>query len=175
MFNDRQSNIPEFAKNIYLIPQSKHMKISVIPISLLLIIFLFSFAQCKKSDTGLNIILHDKPLNTIQSYIQGKWKLQYTFGGFAAMKYPATHNSYIILNPNNIIIGNDSAGVVVDTAIIWVRAKDIAGDSTYLLTYSYTPGYAFPYAYIVDRIYNDTLVLSDNAYDPISRYYTKFN
>ena len=79
----------------------------------------------------------------------------------------------MILSPNRIVSGNDSAGVVVDTTIVWKRDKSIFNDSTYLLTFSYSPGYAFPYVYIVDRIYNDTLVLIDNAYDPGYAYYTK--
>ena len=89
------------------------------------------------------------------------------------MRYPGRHNSFLILKADHIVLGNDSTGVVVNTNIIWTRAKDIFNDSTYLLGYYYTLGYAFPYYYVVDRIYNDTLILIDNAYDPLYYYYVK--
>ncbi len=140
-----------------------------------LLIACFCFVNCKKTNDPLNIVLYDKPLSVIQANIEGKWKLQYTYGGFLVSKYPAKHNSYIILKPAHIVIGNDSAGVVVDAEIRWQRAKNYFNDSTYLLTYSYTPGYAFPYMYIVDRIKSDTLILIDNASDPFYYFYTKNN
>ena len=134
---------------------------------------LFCHAQCNKQHRPLNITLHDKPLRVIQSYTQGTWKFQYAYGGISPMKYPSKDNAYMILQPNRIIIGNDSAGVIIDTVIVWKRARDIFNDSTYLLTYSYSRGYAFPGSYIVDRILNDTLELIDDAYDPLYYYYTK--
>src|SRR5882672_9651625 len=87
----------------------------------LFLTMLLCFTQCKKEHTPLNITLHDKPLGTIQSYIQGKWKLQYAYGGISVMKFPARHNSYMFFSPDHIIIGNDSTGIVVDTSIIWKR------------------------------------------------------
>jgi len=37
---------------------------------------------------------------------------QYTYGGLSAHKYIDTYNSYMILSPEHIIIGNESTGVV---------------------------------------------------------------
>lgn len=146
--------------------------------STLLLIVLFSFAQCKKEDVPLhvplNITLYDKPLSTIQYYITGKWKVEYAKGGFCGTCiYLPRNNQYMQVNPDRIIFGNDSTGIVVDTAVIWERTKDIFGDSTYLLTYSYPPAYVFPITYVVDKIYNDTLVLIENHYDYITTYFTK--
>lgn len=119
--------------------------------------------------------MHDKPLSTIQSYIHGKWKLSYAKGGYCgSCVWPAKNNEYMILSTKRIVFGNDSANVVLDTTINWKRAKGIFYDYTYLLTYYYPAGYgSFPIEYIVDRIYNDTLKLIDNASDPFYYYYTK--
>ncbi|HEY4789613.1 MAG TPA: hypothetical protein VIH57_26365, partial [Bacteroidales bacterium] len=62
---------------------------------------------CTKEDQSMTITLHDKPLPVIQSYIKGKWKLQYVYGGPVAQKIIDTHNSYLILSPDHIIAGND--------------------------------------------------------------------
>ena len=141
----------------------------------ILVSFLFCFTQCKKDKNPLNITLYDKPLGEIQSYTQGKWKLQYEKGGFCgSCYYPSTQNSYMILAPNRIVIGNDSLGVIVDTSIVW-KKEPWGTNFTYLLSYYYSPGYAFPYYYFINEIKNDTLVLSDYASDPVYRYYTKFN
>lgn len=123
----------------------------------------------------MNITLHDKPLSTIQTYIEGKWKLNYTKGGLCGTCVWPVHNSpYTIFSANKIVFGNDSSGVILDTTIIWKKAKGIFYDSTYLLTYYYPAGYGpFSIAYIVDGIYSDTLKLIDDASDPLYYYYTK--
>jgi len=132
------------------------------------------FNQCKKHDvTPTNIVLYDKPLETIQHYIQGKWKLQYTYGGLSAHKYIDTYNSYMILSPEHIIIGNESTGVVADTTIVWVRTDIGTNDFTYLLSYSWSDN-PWPWYYIVSQIKNDTLVIRDNIDDGYSYYYTKY-
>jgi hypothetical protein len=137
--------------------------------------FLFYFTQCKKDKSPLNITLYNKPLNTIQTYTKGKWRLQYEKGGFCGTCiYPAKYNAYIILTPAKIVIGNDSLGVIVDTIVIW-KKEPWGTNFTYLLSYRYSSGYAFPYYYFINEIKNDTLLLSDYASDPVYHYYTKFN
>lgn len=135
------------------------------------------FSNCKKSNGGLNVILYNKPLSVIQEYIQGKWMLQYAKGGFCGTCIShVKNNPYMLINSNRIIFGNDSTGVVLDTTIYWIKERDIFHplDSTFLLTYYYPPGAGpFAIAYVVDGIYNDTLKLIDDAYDPLSYYYIK--
>jgi hypothetical protein len=146
-------------------------KVSFIPIFCLLLVTCWCFSNCKKEPVDKsNIVLHDKPLPLIEECIRGKWKLQYSIGGFSVMKVSAKYNQYMNLNSSHIVIGNDSAGVVVDTRIYWKRTTDIFNDRTYLLT-----SYQYSISLIVDRIYNDTLILGDNANDGFSYYYTKSN
>lgn len=137
---------------------------------------LFCFAECRKERQALTITLHDKPLATIQSYIHGKWRLQYAKGGFCGTcVWPGRQNQYILINEQTIVFGNDSAGIIHDTTIKWIRARDVFSDSTFLLTYYYPRGAGpFPISYIVDGIYNDTLKLVENANDPLYYYYTKY-
>jgi hypothetical protein len=144
---------------------------SILRISLFSMISLI-IAACSKDDPKVNIQLYDKPLSVIKANITGKWKLNYAYGGIVAQKHVDRHNSYMIINPDHIIIGGDSTGIKVDTAIVWVRSKNIFNDSTYLMSYKWS-GYPFPEYNIVDRIKNDTLIVIQNVYDPIYYYYTK--
>jgi hypothetical protein len=52
--------------------------------------------------------------------------------------------------------------------IIWRYEKDIYEENTNIMIFYDTRLY--PYSYIVDRIFDDTLVLKDNAFDPVSHF-----
>ena len=139
-----------------------------------MIILLYFFSSCSKDKTPLNITLYNKPLNIIQNYTKGDWLLQYVKGGFCSTcVYPETHNSYMNLTTNKIVIGNDSAGILVDTIVTWRKVSTNSG-TTYLLSYYWSPGYG-PYAYnfLINEIKNDTLIISDYTSDPAYYYYIK--
>ena len=147
-------------------------KILIITLALLLI---FCFTQCKNYNEELlhNIILNNQPLPIIKKYINGKWKLEYMYGGFSSHKEIETHHSYMIINSDHIIMGDDSRGIVVDTAIIWEREKDVYNKYTYLMSFSWY-GYLWPEYQIVDRIKNDTLIIKEDGFDGYDYYYTKY-
>jgi hypothetical protein len=130
---------------------------------------------CKKesrTEKLRSMTLWDKPLSVIQSYSTGNWKLQYAYGGFAVHKWVATNNSYMILTPKHITIGNDSTGVVVDSEITWVRTDIGTNEFSYLLSYT-RPDYPWPEYNIVYQIKNDTLVIRQYVSDALTYYYTK--
>jgi hypothetical protein len=148
-------------------------------LTLFLAILLCFFARCKKNETSKptktdssNIILRDKPLSVIQSYIKGNWQLQYEQGGITGGRFPHTNFFWEFSSSDRVKVTYQS-NVVTDTLINWVRTKDVFTDSTFLMTFSDKLGY--PYVYIVDGIYNDTLVLYDNASDYITYHFTKTN
>lgn len=148
-----------------------------IRIELFLLLLAFtSFVSCKKDNQptqSISIALQDKPLSVIQSYITGNWKLQYLYGGFSVHKEIEKNNSYMLLKPYHIVIGNDLEGIVVDTSIVWVK-KDIGtNEFTYLLSYSWS-GYLWPEHYVVEKIKNDTLVIREYVDDGFRLYYTKY-
>jgi len=154
--------------------KKQRFKPQTITLYLLLGFLLFIGIYCKKENKPLNIVLYDKPLRTIQKAIQGKWFLQYSKGGIcSSCKYPANaFHPYISFYSNKIVIGDDSAGVILDTSIEW-KQYEYKSINAYLLTYSYQNGYDYPYIKIIDGIYNDTLIVKDYAQDPISLYYIR--
>ncbi|MFI5123670.1 MAG: hypothetical protein ACHQDF_00010 [Chitinophagales bacterium] len=134
---------------------------------------LFFFTKCKKDHTALSITLYDKPLSTIQSYTKGKWVMIYLQGGFSGGRLEADPGNYLILSPERIVFGNDATGVILDTTITWSRAR-FGSDSTYLLDYLSSPDFPLVRAKVVDRIFNDTLILSDySSSEPYYYHYIK--
>ena len=80
------------------------------------VLFLFLFSQCTKEKTPLNITLYNKPLKTIQSHIQGKWKLHYAKGGYAStlQRYDSSNVFYNFTSDNKIQISNNGR-LIADT------------------------------------------------------------
>jgi hypothetical protein len=160
-----------------LIKDSKFEDMRFIRIELLLLLLVFtSLVDCKKDNQAkqpITITLWDKPLSEIQSYITGNWKLQYSYGGLSVHKVIEKNNSYMLLKPDHILIGNDPLGIVVDTSIVWVKMDIGTNEFTYLLSYSW-PGYLWPEHYIVEQIKNDTLVIREYVNDGFRSYYTKY-
>ena len=148
-------------------------KKSLLIISVL--ILLSCFTQCKNDNEELlhDIVLYNQPLSTIQKYIQGKWKLQYSYGGLIIHKYIDTQNSYMVLSSNHITMGNDYTGVVVDSPIIWEKTNIDSNNSTYLLGFSWS-GNSYTEYRIVDEIKNDTLIIRYYGSDGYDYYYTKY-
>jgi hypothetical protein len=130
--------------------------------------------HCKKSTPGLNITLYDKPLSVIESYINGKWNLRYLQGGLALQTIQQSDYFWEFRNGNRIKV-NVYDVTITDTVINWVRDAGllINGDSTYLL--ELPDNRTLPGVYVVDGIFNDTLVLHDNAVDGFYYHFTRSN
>ena len=133
-------------------------------------------------DTGVTITLWNKSLSVIQTYIKGRWKLQYTKGGYVGGIMFDKYNSYMILTSDSITIGNDLFGIYVNAAIIWVRDKsyfirepDMLKDSTFLLCFTHYKysGIPYPERNIVYAIKNDTLIIINDVADGFEYYYLK--
>jgi hypothetical protein len=134
------------------------------------------FSNCKKDvtpSTSVNIILYDKPLSVIQQNIEGKWKLIYGKGGIATTTQ-YYDNDFWEFNNNRIKI-LDKGNLDADTIILW--NYDLGtytnGDSTFLMKF-YDAEYV-PWVYVVDKIYNDTLILHDNSSDAFFYHFIKSN
>lgn len=143
--------------------------------SLLIILCLptasFYFSGCKKDRSKVNITLHDKPLSTIQAYIQGNWKLQYEKGGVCWNCTNYISSFYWTFGLNNIVRQIYTDTLITETTIIWKWDKPANSDSTYIMNFFDKRGY--PYFYNVYEIKNDTLILTDAGYDPVAYYLTK--
>lgn len=145
------------------------------------ILILFCFAKCKKQDTALTentpltITLYNKPLNIIQSYILGKWKLHYGKGGICATCIQYYSNYFWTFTNNNRVQKSYNGTIIADTTISWIRDRGTYtnGDSTFIMNFFDKLGY--PSNYVVDKIMNDTLILHENAADAVFYHFTKSN
>lgn len=138
-----------------------------------LAVMLCCFIQCKKGHIPLNIVLYDKPLGVIQSYIQGSWKLEYEKGGICGCIFPAKDSFflYAILKPERIIFKN-AFSVTVDTTINWIY-HNATSDSTWVMNWYDRSG--IPYNFGAREIRNDTLVLYQPGPDGVYFYYSQWN
>lgn len=142
-----------------------------------LFIVCLCFSNCKKNKEPIdksNIVLYDKPLSVIKECIQGKWQLIYGKGGFASNTIQYYHNNFWEFNNNKIRI-IDSSNTVADTTIRWVydRGTFTNGDYTYVMNFYDKRGYI--YDYVVDQIYDDTLILHIQASDAVFYHFIKSN
>jgi hypothetical protein len=135
-------------------------------LSALFVIIALSIVKCKKDDP-INIVLHDKPLKTIQQYIHGQWILVYSKKGSG--KY-FCNNCNVEFTQDDKFISNVFTIYVAPYSITWI--KDIGmflnGDSTYLMTMGQEFGYF--QSFVIDKIINDTLVFYENV-EYTSRHY----
>ena len=142
-----------------------------------------SCSSCQKSSINDNFIsdssnvtLYNQPLNVIQKFITGNWKLIYTDGGFVATKmyYDSTFwqlstTKIIQISPFN------AGGVFIDTTITWVREMGTYtnGNYTYILHCFDRRNYEYEYA--IMQMYNDTLIIHENGIDGLYYHFIKNN
>jgi hypothetical protein len=134
-------------------------------------VILLISASCKKDNGPVNISLKDKPLFTIKSSIQGRWKLEYSSGGICGIcVYPSRSNTTLEFKKDRVIWISDNL-LLADDNINWIPTHEFFGIDTYIMSFEDTR--AYPYNYIVDGIYNDTLVLYESATDGQSHHFSK--
>lgn len=126
----------------------------------------FHFASCKKDHTGQNshtYNLLNKSLDEIKALIAGTWKFQYdSSNGFAGpQRNPHTPNTYYTNNSYLTFLTKDTLVWTVngnlflrDTATITKIRYAPYNDSVYLFVYAQGA-----YAWMIDQIRNDTLVI----------------
>ena len=138
-------------------------------LSTLLIIIAISIVNCKK-DHPVNIVLHDKPLKTIQQYIYGQWSLVYSKIG--SVRYPCD-SCKVEFTQDDKFISNVLTAYATPYSIIWVKdiGMFLGGDSTYLMTIGHEFGYS--QSFVIDKIINDTLIFYENFEYPYSYYCLK--
>jgi len=126
--------------------------------------------------------LYAQPLPVIQEHIQGKWRLQYTIGGFCGGKFVDIYGVYMHLSTDHIIEGSQMHGLLTDSPIVWIldensRFAALDGQDAYILTYNHEwrdgnlmkASASMPY-----RIKNDTLIFRHPVINGNDSYYTKY-
>lgn len=132
---------------------------------LITLTYLLTSASCHKDVTNnIHVVnLLNKPLDEIRVEIAGNWKVQYDssngFGG--PQRNPHTPNTYYTDNSHLSFLTNDTLVWTVngnlflrDTATITKIRYAPYVDSVYLFTYAQGA-----YAWMMDQIRNDTLVI----------------
>ena len=146
-----------------------------------------SFSSCGKDKIDFNNIenLYEQPLEVIQKAVQGKWKLQYSYGGFIGQTIVDTHGTYMHISKDRIIMGSNTHGVTTDSPIIWEKWENFNGiEITYLLSYNHhilifeQDGVIYEERPIADRLFfneikNGTLSVWDCVMDGFTGYYSR--
>ena len=132
------------------------------------------FTQCRKHPSQLNITLYDQPLPVIQKYISGKWKLEYTYGGYIANLRTDLHDKDYIwqidsgANIKQTYLGN----LITDTSIEWYpESRYTYVGPTFIMKFYDERMYA--YNYVVIGIVKDSLILKDFAFDAVTYHFSK--
>jgi hypothetical protein len=156
-------------KRLLTMKHHQNLLLSIFTLSLL------NLMQCKKDQPIIissNIVLKDKPLEVIKAHIAGKWALNYEKGGICNACPPVIIDSNITdFNKGDLINVSLKGSITLNAPITWKHEKDVYQEMTYTLNYQDDRGY--DYHFIVNGITNDTLRISDNAFDPVSYYYSR--
>jgi hypothetical protein len=136
-------------------------------------IIVLSFGCSKDEDTNLqeeiplNIILWNQPSDTIQKYIQDKWKVVYTNGGLAYhIEY--YDDFYVEFTAKHEYIFSDKYTSKTTIPYQWAT-----GNNYYPYAYMDFSGQHIDY--IMGKIENDTLVFRDFADDGYNYHCVRIN
>ena len=131
----------------------------------LTILIAIGFSQCKKEPKPLNVALYDKPVNVIQSYIQGKWKVQYGKGGFIGNWIQFYQNVFYEFGSGSRVKITNTGIAITDTTIEWNKEKGIFVEVDSIYTMKFYDKLGYPNVLVPSKIYNDTLILHDYSSD----------
>ena len=150
-------------------------KISIVLINIITLLFLFILFACRKNDSidPSNIILYNKPLTIIQHCIHGKWKLAYAKGGICSTCKYYCDSCFVEFTSSNKIICNSYVTTDGATTIHWIRDIGTYTNNEYTYLMSFSDKQGVPWVYVIDRIYNDTLIYHDNSGDAMFYYYVR--
>jgi hypothetical protein len=130
-------------------------------IRLLILLFPALLFACKKESE--NITFGEQPLSVVKSYVSGRWKFIYAYGGFTGNYRYDYVNAYLEFYGDSIVQRSHDT-IAIATKIEWKTITDIRGKQAYYMQFKGGGGY------VVDEIKNGELILFDNAYDGMAHY-----
>jgi hypothetical protein len=134
------------------------------------------FPQCKKHTSRLNITLYNQALPVIKKSISGKWKLEYSYGGYIANQRTDFNSKDFIweiddgIKIKQLFMGN----LITDTLIEWYPESLYTGVGQTFIMKFYDKR-LYPNNYVVIGIVNDSLVLKDYGTDAMTYHFSKQN
>jgi hypothetical protein len=120
---------------------------------------------CKKEE-HLNIILFNQPLEIIQKYIQGKWKLVYLREGYSGRTERFLDLPEVTFTSDNrYLFRNNSSPYSVDQVITWEKGIDsfVSRDTIWLMNVGISTS-------SIVKIYYDTLIYHNTIIDGYTHY-----
>lgn len=143
----------------------------------ILIALILFFTHCKKDTPTNDIILYDKTTIVTQSYIQGKWRVHYYYGGIcgSCKQDMEMYNDYFEFKKNNGVVFTFQNMATADTAYQFTEYQQNSSDYIHNVIKFYTRS-GSPYSLEVNKIKNDTLILAVpfiNSPDYFSIFLTK--
>lgn len=136
----------------------------------------FILPRCKKRNSRLNITLYNQALPVIKQFISGKWKLEYTYGGYIAnQRIDFDSKGFIWQIDDGIKIKQlHMRNLITDTLIEWYPESLYTGvGQTFIM--KFFDKRLYPNNYVVMGIINDSLVLKDYGTDAMSYHFSKQN
>ncbi len=136
-----------------------------------IVVFAFACNSSKKTQSSANteevfvpvsdIVLYDKPLDTIKKHVAGqRWRLIYSIGGITGDDRHMFDSTFYTLTKGGKLI-TEKAGKREEAPYAWEENRDIfTGNNIYVIT-----GVV---QWKVEGIYSDTLRLADNYVDGYS-------
>lgn len=98
---------------------------------LVTMICMFGVIACSKNESEPETVtLYDKPLQEIESYIQGKWKVYVSYGGVVGISYH--QDTYVEYTKEYYITTYPDETITVP--LIWKRLKTRDGYETYVIS-----------------------------------------
>jgi hypothetical protein len=134
-----------------------------------LTLLIFCHAKCNKESSSVNITLFDKDTTTINSYIMGKWKVHYQYGGIcgSCKSDRENLNEFYEFKSNNGIAYTFQNVLEFETKYAWLFYQSYPADYMHhILEYSVNPASLVPTSHFeVVKIKNDTLILAQPLID----------
>ncbi len=134
-----------------------------------LTLLIFCYAKCNKDSSSVNTTLFGKDTTTVNSYIIGKWKVHYQFGGIcgSCKNDRENLNEFYEFKPNNGIAYTFQNVLQFDTKYTWLFYQSYTTDYMHhILEYYENPAPFVPASHFeVVKIKNDTLILAQPFID----------
>ena len=125
--------------------------------SIIVLLFFFSCKKDKNKD-WINVQLYDQPTQTVESYIEGRWRVHCMIGGFGGLQSRDNReqfHEYYTMLPGHRVIYEYQNNVVSDTTYTWTTYQGGTWDYVHNILRSRNAYFE------VEKIYNDTLFLAE--------------
>jgi len=138
---------------------------------LLVFVLLFSCSKDNSLPQG-DVTFNTLPITTVKKYIAGIWQAHYATGGIAGTTVQLS-NSFFDFSDPDLVSWTSNGRVMLDCQINWVNGASIFGSNSIVMLLRDVIGQKQNISLIATGIYNDTLIIDENAVDGFRYHLTK--